>query len=83
MLPQVAASAHVAGRDFAKTVMVWIGGHLAMVVLPLPAIALRDSIMARLRTSAVIFFIDYSSLSILSFSLWFNFIYPDRRVSNP
>jgi Ala-tRNA(Pro) deacylase len=24
----------VAGRDFAKTVMVWIGGHLAMVVLP-------------------------------------------------
>lgn len=31
---EVAASAHVAGRDFAKTVMVWIGGHLAMVVLP-------------------------------------------------
>ncbi len=31
---EVAASAHVAGRDFAKTVMVWIGGHPAMVVLP-------------------------------------------------
>lgn len=31
---EVAASAHVAGRDFAKTVIVWIGGHLAMVVLP-------------------------------------------------
>ncbi|MCF7761540.1 MAG: YbaK/EbsC family protein [Cephaloticoccus sp.] len=30
----VAASAHVAGRDFAKTVMMWVGGHLAMVVLP-------------------------------------------------
>lgn len=30
----VAASVHVAGRDFAKTVMVWAGGGLAMVVLP-------------------------------------------------
>ncbi|MFI5357232.1 MAG: aminoacyl-tRNA deacylase [Opitutales bacterium] len=31
---EVAASAHVAGRDFAKTVVMWVGGHLAMVVLP-------------------------------------------------
>ncbi len=31
---EVAESAHVAGRDFAKTVMMWLGGHLAMVVLP-------------------------------------------------
>jgi Ala-tRNA(Pro) deacylase len=31
---EVAASAHVAGRDFAKTVIMWVGGRLAMVVLP-------------------------------------------------
>jgi Ala-tRNA(Pro) deacylase len=31
---EVAASAHVAGRDFAKTVIMWLGGHLAIVVLP-------------------------------------------------
>lgn len=31
---EVAASAHVAGRDFAKTVMMWLNGRLAMVVLP-------------------------------------------------
>jgi Ala-tRNA(Pro) deacylase len=31
---EVAASVHVAGRDFAKTVVMWIGGRLAMVVLP-------------------------------------------------
>lgn len=31
---EVAVSAHVAGRDFAKTVMMWVGGQLAMVVLP-------------------------------------------------
>mgnify|MGYP002631377024 CR=1 FL=1 len=31
---EVAESAHVAGRDFAKTVMMWLGGQLAMVVLP-------------------------------------------------
>lgn len=31
---EVAASAHVAGCDFAKTVMMWVGGRLAMVVLP-------------------------------------------------
>ena len=32
--PEVAASAHVAGRDFAKTVIVRIDGVLSMVVLP-------------------------------------------------
>ncbi len=32
--PEVAASAHITGRDFAKTVIVEIGGDLAMVVLP-------------------------------------------------
>lgn len=31
---EVAASAHVAGRDFAKTVIVWLGGKPGMVVLP-------------------------------------------------
>ncbi len=31
---EVAASAHVAGRDFAKTVIVKIDGNLAMVVQP-------------------------------------------------
>lgn len=32
--PEVAASAHVKGRDFAKTVIVMIEGAMAMVVLP-------------------------------------------------
>ncbi|HEY0945959.1 MAG TPA: YbaK/EbsC family protein [Opitutaceae bacterium] len=32
--PEVAASAHVSGRDFAKTVIVKIEGDMAMVVLP-------------------------------------------------
>ena len=32
--PEIAASAHVSGRDFAKTVIVKIGGAMAMVVLP-------------------------------------------------
>lgn len=31
---EAAASAHVPGRDFAKTVIVRIGGRMAMVVLP-------------------------------------------------
>jgi len=31
---QIAASAHVKGRELAKTVMVRIDGHLAMAVLP-------------------------------------------------
>ena len=31
---EVAESAHVAANDFAKTVIMWLGGHLAMVVLP-------------------------------------------------
>lgn len=31
---EVAAAAHIPGRDLAKTVMVWIGGKLAMAVLP-------------------------------------------------
>ncbi len=31
---EVAASAHVIGRDFAKTLVVNIGGELAMVVIP-------------------------------------------------
>jgi Ala-tRNA(Pro) deacylase len=32
--PETAASAHVSGHDFAKTVMVLVGDELAMVVLP-------------------------------------------------
>lgn len=32
--PEVAASVHVSGRDFAKTVIVKIDGAMAMVVLP-------------------------------------------------
>jgi Ala-tRNA(Pro) deacylase len=31
---EVAASAHVSGRDFAKTVIVMVDGQMAMVVLP-------------------------------------------------
>ncbi len=31
---EVAASAHVAGRDFAKTIVVRVGDNLAMIVLP-------------------------------------------------
>src|SRR5690606_18367253 len=31
---EVAASAHVSGRDFAKTVIVMMDGRMAMVVLP-------------------------------------------------
>lgn len=31
---EVAQSAHVPGKDLAKTVMVWIDGKMAMVVLP-------------------------------------------------
>ena len=33
----VAAAVHVSGRELAKTVMVWIEGRLAMVVLPASA----------------------------------------------
>lgn len=32
--PETAASVHVSGRDFSKTVIVEIGGEMAMVVLP-------------------------------------------------
>ena len=32
--PETAASAHVSGRDFAKTVIVVFAGEMAMVVLP-------------------------------------------------
>ena len=43
--PEVAASAHVSGRDFAKTVIVMIENELAMVVLP----ANRQLVLAELR----------------------------------
>jgi Ala-tRNA(Pro) deacylase len=43
--PEVAASAHVAGRDFAKTVIVKIDGVMSMVVLP----ANRRLVLADLR----------------------------------
>lgn len=33
---EVAALAHVPGKDVAKTVMVWLDGKMAMVVLPAP-----------------------------------------------
>ncbi|HVT72551.1 MAG TPA: YbaK/EbsC family protein [Lacunisphaera sp.] len=42
---EVAASAHVAGRDFAKTIVVRIEGSFAMVVLP----ASRRLVLADLR----------------------------------
>ena len=32
--PEVAASAHVSGRDFAKTVIVKVEGEMAMIALP-------------------------------------------------
>ena len=43
--PEIAASAHVSGCDFAKTVIVKIGGTMAMVVLP----ANRKLVLADLR----------------------------------
>lgn len=43
--PEVAASLHIAGRDFAKTVIVEIKGEMAMVVLP----ANRKIILSDLR----------------------------------
>ena len=42
---EVAASAHILGRDFAKTVIVKIDGDLAMIVLP----ASRRLVLADLR----------------------------------
>jgi len=42
---EVAASAHVSGRDFAKTVIVMIGDQMAMVVLP----AARRIVLSDLR----------------------------------
>ena len=44
---EVAESAHVAGRDFAKTLMVHIGGKPALVVLP----ANRRLVLSELRES--------------------------------
>ena len=35
--PEIAASAHIPGRELAKTVMVKIDGKMAMAVLPAPA----------------------------------------------
>lgn len=43
--PEVAASAHVSGRDFAKTVIVMIGADMAMVALP----AARRIVLSDLR----------------------------------
>ena len=43
--PEIAASAHVSGRDFAKTVIVMIEDQLAMVVLP----ANRQLVLSELR----------------------------------
>ncbi|MFI5335885.1 MAG: aminoacyl-tRNA deacylase [Opitutales bacterium] len=43
--PEIAASVHVSGRDFAKTVIVMIEGEMAMVVLP----ASRRLLLADLR----------------------------------
>ena len=45
---ETAAAAHVPGREFAKTVMVKVGGELAMVVLP----AHRKLYIERLRKIA-------------------------------
>lgn len=43
--PEIAASAHVSGRDFAKTVIVMIEDEMAMVVLP----ASRRVLLSELR----------------------------------
>jgi Ala-tRNA(Pro) deacylase len=34
---EIAAAAHIPGREMAKTVMVWLDGEIAMVVLPAAA----------------------------------------------
>ncbi len=43
--PEIAASAHVSGRDFAKTVIVMIENEMAMIVLP----ANRQLVLSELR----------------------------------
>jgi Ala-tRNA(Pro) deacylase len=43
--PEIAASAHVSGRDFAKTVIVMIESEMAMIVLP----ANRQLVLSELR----------------------------------
>ncbi|HVU32710.1 MAG TPA: YbaK/EbsC family protein [Opitutaceae bacterium] len=48
-----AASAHVVGRDFAKTVIVRIDGELAMVVLPASRRLLLPDLREMLGTDAV------------------------------
>ena len=45
--PEVAASAHIAGRNFAKTVMVEISGRMAMAIVP----ADRKIVLSDLRDS--------------------------------
>lgn len=50
---EVAESAHVSGRDFAKTVIVMIEGEMAMVVLPASRRVLLSDLREMLDTSHV------------------------------
>jgi Ala-tRNA(Pro) deacylase len=51
--PEIAASAHVSGRDFAKTVIVRIMDELAMVVLPASRRLLLGDLREMLETDHV------------------------------
>jgi Ala-tRNA(Pro) deacylase len=51
--PEIAASAHVKGRDFAKTVIVMIEDEMAMVVLPASRRVLLSDLRDMLETSHV------------------------------
>jgi len=50
---EVAASAHVSGRDFAKTVIVMNDGEMAMVVLPANRLLVLNELRDLLETSHV------------------------------
>lgn len=51
--PEVAESAHVSGRDFAKTVIVMIEDEMAMIVLPASRRVLLNDLREMLETSHV------------------------------
>jgi Ala-tRNA(Pro) deacylase len=68
--PEIAASAHVSGRDFAKTVMVMIEDELVMIVLP----SNRQLVLSELRDM-----LDTNHVRLASESE-FKEVFPDCEV---
>lgn len=68
--PEIAASAHVSGRDFAKTVMVMIEDELVMIVLP----SNRQLVLSELRDM-----LDTNHVRLASESE-FKDVFPDCEV---